>query len=168
MAQEYNNTIVYSEALQSFDYFSDVNPISYMYINGDTYFIDKNNNIVKLNGGYSNKHDSYEVRFVSSNPISETKIFDSADIYTSVNGDKIKLDEATYSTSNIKSGIATDADTINREGNKKVQIPRSAEDSISRLRDKYVISNYSFSIDGEAPYYFTIPYIKTKYRQSFI
>jgi len=69
---------------------------------------------------------------------------------------------------NVKSGIATEDDTVNREGDKKVQIPRSIEDSISRLRDKYVISNYSFSIDGEAPYYFTIPYITTKYKQSFI
>ena len=34
MAQKYNNTIVYSESLQSFDYFSDTNPVSYMYING--------------------------------------------------------------------------------------------------------------------------------------
>ena len=40
MAQKYNNTIVYSESLQSFDYFSDTNPVSYMYINGETYFID--------------------------------------------------------------------------------------------------------------------------------
>ena len=168
MAQKYNNTIVYSESLQSFDYFSDINPISYMYINGETYFIDQNNNIVKLNGGYSNRHDSYELRFASSNPISETKIFDSSEIYTATNGENIKLDSAFYSTSNVKSGVATDGDTINREGNKKVQIPRSIEDSISRLRDKYIISNYRFSIDGSAPYYFTIPYITTKYRQSFI
>lgn len=168
MAQKYNNTIVYSESLQSFDYFSDTNPVSYMYINGETYFIDSSNNIIKLNGGYSGKHDSYELRLVASNPASETKIFDSAYIYTSVNGDNIKLDSAFYSTSNVKSGIATEDDTVNREGDKKVQIPRSIEDSISRLRDKYVISNYSFSIDGEAPYYFTIPYITTKYKQSFI
>ena len=168
MAQKYNNTIVYSESLQSFDYFSDINPISYMYINGETYFIDQSNNIVKLNGGYSNRYDSYELRFASSNPISETKIFDSSEIYTATNGENIKLDSAFYSTSNVKSGVATDSDTINREGNKKVQIPRSIEDSISRLRDKYIISNYRFSIDGSAPYYFTIPYIATKYRQSFI
>ena len=168
MAQKYNNTIVYSESLQVFDYFSDVNPVSYMYINGETYFIDANNNIIKLNGGYSNKHDSYELRLVASNPASETKIFDSADVYISVNGDNTKIDSASYSTSNVKSGIAVEDDTINREGNKKVQIPRSIEDSITRLRDKYVISNYSFSVDGVAPYYFTIPYITTKYRQSFI
>ena len=164
-----NNTLVYSEKLQAYDYFCDLSPISYIYVSGNTYAINQSGDIININGGYDSKYEDYIVRIVVNDEAHVTKVFDSADLFFTNNNKNTVIKTSFFSTSNDVSNIAGSDSVDEREGTKRISIPRSSKSSVGeRIRDKYLICNYNITPGSTAPYYFSLPYIKTHYRYSFI
>lgn len=123
--------------------------------------------------------------FVSNNNYPVTKVFDSTDINISAYHKKTHpysspgveisamfFNSATSTTSiKLAFGSKDQQGTINkdmrysenRNADVHTAIPRSGRDGLSRMRDKYLVSMYSFISNKHR---ISIPYIKTNYRES--
>lgn len=161
-------TILFSQDIDSFISLSDIQAAQYFTLDGDTFIVDYSGNILKLNGGYtSNTLVPYIITFVNGD-YQQTKTFDNIELYFSSNNQSL-VDMAWFSGSRntTVSSISTDFDL--REETHKLSIPRiSTEKFASRLRDKFMACNYYIKKDVANNYYFSLPYIKTKYRYSSI
>lgn len=141
--------------------------------------------ITKLMKESRSKFSNSLLGFVSNNNYPATKVFDSSDINMSFSQNKthpyknpgVEI-SAQYFNSiaftnpimlavgsrNINGTMNEDMRySENRNADIHTAIPRSGNDELSRMRDKYIESSYRFISRGER---ISIPYIKTNYRES--
>lgn len=160
-------SIIYTEDINIFESFCDYNADEYIYIDNEPYFIDINGDLLKVNGGRGHNYiDLVYFTPVVNDTYSQTKAFDNVEFYFSNNNVDSSVQEIVFSTSN-QSAVGDIFD--NREGTHKLSIPRATQDKFAdRLRDKYLVCKYVIDRTNEANNYFSIPYVKTKFRYSFI
>lgn len=168
------NTFLYSEQIDGFESIADfgtTNIVEYLYIEDKTYVIDSSGNILLLNGGYTGLYaKECELIFVSNQDYQYTKTFDTAEVYFSNNNNNSTITSAFFYNSINTSNTSYSADFSNREGTQKLSLPRVGSGLYKdRLRDKYLVCDYKINrYAASNNYYFSLPYIKTKYRYSSI
>lgn len=163
------NTIIFSEAFNAFESLCGRAPVAHIRVGGEEYFVDSNNNVRSFNSGYI---DGIEctVKIVVNEASGDTKTFDNVEMFFGPKN-TAHVSKAVFSTSRQESEISTFSNFDIREGTHKLSIPRNVNNSgyPDRMRDKYLISE--FCIDSRKinnGKYFTLPYIKTRFRKSFI
>ncbi len=162
------NSLIFSEQINSFSSYCDINPSSVFYINGEPYFIDGNGNIYKTNGGYDTSNKTPYIRFNVNENYETTKIFDNVEMHYDINN-KVNVSRCWFTTTNQESIESNASNFDNREGTIKLSIPRASSDRFAeRMRDKFLICNYEFDMSQSSSKYFSLPYIKTKFRYSYI
>ncbi len=163
------NTLIFSEKFDVFVSLTRHNPMFKMNVGDKEYFIGRKGEIVKMNDRYDMYKKRSMIRFVVSDNLPYTKVFDNVELYFNHNKSS-EISRAWFETLTQVSEISYHDQFDVREDTHKLAIPRDVLDghSISRMRGKYLISNYQIdSIDGKNEF-FSIPYIKTRYRFSKI
>jgi hypothetical protein len=162
------NSIIFSEQIDAFSTYADSNPIEVFHLDGDTYGIYETGEIKNINGGYNVGDNIQFVSFsVNTNP-SETKAFDNVELHFT-NNNSNPPSYAWFTNTKQSSLQSTSSDFDNREGTHKLSIPRASSDLFAdRMRDKFIICNYEFIRTTHDSKYFSLPYIKTKFRYSSI
>lgn len=163
------NTFVYSEKFDIFESLTKHNPAFKMNVGDKEYYIDDFGTIYEMNDGYDDHDRESFIRFVVVDGITETKVFDNVELF--FNHNKVaKIDKAWFETLRQVSSDSNSSDFDVREDTHKLAIPRDINDGIgiSRMRGKYLISNYEISNKDGLNDEFSIPYIKTRYRYSKI
>lgn len=162
------NTLLFSEQYGAFMSFLSDEPMHYVRLSGVEYYIDANNNLIEMNTGYSIGKNSL-IKFVTNNEFTQTKVFDNTELFFEQKNTAF-VDTATFYTSNQKSS-ASRFDFDRREASHRLSIPRNSLTRCypERMRDKYLISEYTID-SGKlgADKYYTLPYVKTRFRYSFI
>jgi len=163
------NTLIFSEPIDSFITAASYSPIHNIKVGGVEYFIDGTNSVYKTNCGYGNSDDMCMIRFISNEDYPVTKVFDNAELYFN-NEEYSNITSSYFETKKQTSNTATSSDFDIREHTHKLAIPRvtGSDRFAERMRDKYIICNYFIDRTTENNYYFSIPYIKTRYRYSSI
>lgn len=160
--------ILFSEQIDSFQSVCDSDVRTYFYIASEPYMIDSSGNILRVNGGYKNESSDSYIKMIVNQDYPYTKVYDNVELYFS-NANQTLVESAWFTNSKQGSLVATSTDFDIREATHKLAIPRASSDLFAdRMRDKYLVANYLIKRDAANGYYFSLPYIKTKYRYSSI
>ena len=120
------------------------------------------------NGGYRNESSDSYIKMIVNQDYPYTKVYDNVELYFS-NANQTLIESAWFTNSKQGSLVAISTDFDIREATHKLAIPRASSDLFAdRMRDKYLAANYLIKRDAANGYYFSLPYIKTKYRYSSI
>ena len=163
------DTLIYCENINAFESMIDSNASDYIYIDDELYIIDKQGDILKFNGGKTTSgyvKESY-ISFIVNKNFSDTKIFDNIEYYFSNKNNTAEFDSIVFGNSN-QNAVLNNAFSI-KEGTHKVSIPRASADKFAeRLRDKYLKCKCTIDMTNSGNQDYALPYIKTKFRYSFI
>ena len=158
------STLNYSEPGQAFWSFLAHTPEWAFNANGELYTFDKDGNMY-LYGGAKPVSESI-IETVVNNTYQVTKVFDNVEysgLFKGPNFNKIE-----FKTNKMVGNALDSSDIDEREDSFKIAIPREDTDDYfsGRLKGRYLISKYSYTpVDGS---FFSLPYIKTTFRQSNI
>ena len=162
------SNLLFSEQIDSFQSVSQSGAVTFFYIDSEPYFIDANGNIYRYNGGYTNDAADSYIKMIVNQDYPYTKVYDNVELYFS-NANQTLIESAWFTNSKQGSLVAISTDFDVREATHKLAIPRASSDLFAdRMRDKYLAANYLIKRDAANGYYFSLPYIKTKYRYSSI
>jgi hypothetical protein len=157
-------TLNYSESGQTFWSFLTHTPEWFIKTNGDLYTFDSEGKMY-LYGG-RDPIDESSVEHIVNTSYQSTKAFDNVEYsgdFGNVNFNKIE-----FKTNNMVAENLNSSDIDEREDTFKFAIPREESDELypGRLKGKFLLAKYTYNpIDGSK---FTLPYIKTTFRQSNI
>ena len=163
------DTLLFSESNDLFYSHLSEMIVDYLYIDDELYIIDSFGSICLFNAGYDNGDLDVYMSYIVNDDFQHTKVYDTVETYMGHNNDASSITVMTVGTNKTKSiGFAV---YENREGTRKASIPREDSTKFSnRIRDKYI--NVVFEIKRGPLYkenrFFSIPYIKIKYRYSVI
>ena len=163
------NALLFSEQLDVFLSLIGDDLSHFIRVGADEYYIDSNNSIVLINDGYATNNRVVEVKTVVNDSFSNVKTFDNVELFFEpFNAGAIS--EAIFYTSKQESQRSISSDFDIREGTYKLSIPRNklSRTYPDRMRDKYLISSYKINTAKLEDKFFSIPYIKTIFRYSFI
>lgn len=163
------NTLLFSEQLDVFMSITSDNPEHFIRVAGVEYFIDQNNAIRRFNTGYANSVRRTMVKFVVNDSFENTKIFDNTELFFEPFNSK-SITSANFSTSRQNSGNVDGSMFDIREETYRLAIPRNLNSNTypERMRDKYMISTYVMDLGLNNIKFYTLPYVKTRFRYSFI
>lgn len=163
------NTLNYSEQFNLFQsVITDIEPEHYIDFDGSIFYISNNGNIYSIEDQNNSSGSSY-LRFIVNEDFTQTKIFDNIELYSGDGNDIYIIADFKTATQSSLSIISHNIGGAfsKRESTYYAALPRNAADGVTRLRDKFLMCNYSIrGISGSRD--FSIPYIKTKYRYSII
>ena len=155
-------SLIYSEQAGSFQSFSDIDPVHFMHIGDELFYVGSNGNVYKRSPELPSSYKDAVVRIITNQDLPYTKIFDNIELYAGYDNvaEITSVEFNTSTTSSVLNGV----DIKLRESTYMAAIPRGENET--RLRDKYLEATYN--IKGVDDKKFSIPYIKTKYRYSLI
>ena len=158
------NTLIYSEQAGLFWSFSDLRPNWYLKFGNRTYAVSTSGGISAINDNQLTS-DSL-LQLIINKDIQFTKTFDNIEFVGEFGHDKT-FESVDFKTATIE-GKQLTSSIDKREDTYKAVIPRdkTSDKFGSRLRGKYMISEYKYKSDGYSK--MNLPYIKTKYRNSLI
>lgn len=154
-------TLNYSEKIQAFQSFLNIEPLLYIEINGRLFYL-QDGNLYEYGSQHSPSYGSITFIFSVNSDLIQTKVFDNVEFYS--NHSDVSIEFAKFYTDSQVSEQLSLYD--NREKTYKFSIPRSIS-NYERIRDKVLLCEYKLTTEDSSRV-FSIPYIKTKYRYSFI
>lgn len=162
------NSVSFSEQIDAYVSLIELSPVEYLYMDGETYIIDAEGNISNINGGYTGEMQNPLVNFIVNQDYQQTKTFDVAEFFFS-DSNSTGVEQAFFTASKQRSIIIDNTTFDLREATHKLSIPRAGAGLFAdRMRDKYLSCTYRMTRSADNSYYFSLPYIKTKYRYSSI
>ena len=173
----YDKSLVFNEYTDCFTSFYTFNPEWALEFSDKVVAI-KNNKLYRINSldtdGIDTVSKDAKIQFMVNDNIQNTKVFDNVRL----SGEFLDANKQPLTTSNIgkmqfstKTQNSSEQDIVfdYREDTYRFSIPRQSDSDdtstyLPRLRGKYLICNYKFTVNGEQT--FRIPFITTTYRQS--
>ena len=162
------NSIIFSEQIDAFQPYSDHAYSEVYTVNGVEYGVTHDGKIIKINGGAYDASKSSYIRIISNDNYELTKTFDNVELHYDFNNDT-NVESAWFSNTKQVSVEATHSDFDVREGTHRLSIPRASLLRFAdRMRDKFIICNLRIKPKSDGNGFFSLPYIKVKFRNSYI
>lgn len=162
------NTVAYNEnpQIQAFTSFYSMEPSWFIKTSNRLFSIDKDN-CIRLHHSKQQMDKSY-IQFCVNKNIDTTKSFDNVEYSCEFEGGNHNFSRIWFNTNTMTSRFVDFIDK--REDTYKFAIPRENSKYYdlgyaNRMKGKYLICNYVFDHPGR---YFRLPYIKTKFRTTYI